>query len=942
MSSFKILRQTHIQELSSVLSEFVHEPSGARIFHLFNDDPENLFCIGLRTDPYSSNGIAHILEHVVLCGSKKFPVKDPFFSMIRRSMQTFMNAMTGHDFTCYPAASILEKDFYNLLEVYLDAVFSPEIKEMSFLQEGWRLELSDEKDLSSPLQYKGIVFNEMKGAMQNPFSRLWQVMMEHLMPETIYAHNSGGDPLVIPTLTWEELKDFHKKFYHPSRALFYFYGNIPFEKHCSYLEKHLLKNISQEPALPALKKQTRFTIPVFAKGYYPFNEQESEHAFAVEGFLTAGIADQETLTALQLSLVLLLNHDASPLKAALIASGLCKDVMYVLDHQMHEAPLLIICSGVDAANISTLRALFYTQLQEIIAKGFCTAGIEAALHQMELTRCEVTPHYGLELFWRSGLLQLHGADPISGLIIHSLFAKVRESLKDPLFLPNLIEKWILKNTHRVSLDLLPSATLHAEEESKQDEQLKAIHLNEQERSQLKEKSLLLEQFQHAKSDPSCLPQIHLNELPKEAPDIPLTVDALEKGGLFSHEVFTNGLTYIELKFNLPPLQQREILLCGLLTTILPQLGTKQRGWKEQLELLECTTGGIFAACKVFGHINASHEITPLITLYGKALDRNAPLLAERMYEYVQEADFSDTERIWQLLKKHVSKLEQTLANQASHYSKSASLANLHLTHWLNEQLGGYSHMCFAQSLLAANEQQSFAKELQALHAKLFYEQSHRILFSASKERSTSLLPHLTKYLIEKPLPSFAPPKEQVSCKTFVPVPATVAFNSLSIQVPFLSVPLEVAARLMHLVVLHPKIREQQGAYGSRADYHSLLGTLTLSSYRDPQIEMTFKIFEEALHTISNGDFTEEELQEAKLLEFQRLDAPSAPNGLAQKAFNRYISGADLAWRQLKRNELFATTKDEICEVVKQVLTRLKTAQKASFAGEPQLISSKLM
>src|SRR3990167_5771332 len=219
--NFTFTKALPIEELQSILYELVHEPTGAQVMHIANDDSENLFCLSFQTLPTNSNGVAHILEHTVLCGSKKFPVKDPFFAMNRRSLNTFMNAMTGSDFTCYPASSQVEKDFYNLLEVYLDAVFFPELKELSFLQEGHRLEFENPNDPTTPLVYRGIVFNEMKGSLSSPETRLWHAIMKSLTPELPYAYNSGGSPDEIPSLTYEALKVFHQKYYHPSHCLFY-------------------------------------------------------------------------------------------------------------------------------------------------------------------------------------------------------------------------------------------------------------------------------------------------------------------------------------------------------------------------------------------------------------------------------------------------------------------------------------------------------------------------------------------------------------------------------------------------------------------------------------------------------------------------------------------------------------------------------------------------
>ncbi|MBS0627160.1 MAG: insulinase family protein, partial [Verrucomicrobia bacterium] len=255
---FTALTCTKIKELDCFFRELVHTPTGAHIIHIENDDPENLFCLSFRTLPQNSRGAPHILEHTVLCGSKRFPVKDPFFSMTRRSLNTFMNALTGSDFTCYPAASQVEKDFYNLLDVYIDAVFYPELKKESFLQEGCRLEFEEASNPKTPLQFKGIVYNEMKGSLSSSDSRMWHAVLEALFPDLSYAYNSGGDPKDIPDLSYEELIEFHKTYYHPSRCLFFFYGNLSLKNHLDYITEKTLKDTLPLSPLPPIPRQPRF------------------------------------------------------------------------------------------------------------------------------------------------------------------------------------------------------------------------------------------------------------------------------------------------------------------------------------------------------------------------------------------------------------------------------------------------------------------------------------------------------------------------------------------------------------------------------------------------------------------------------------------------------------------------------------------------------------
>ena len=294
---FRVTKVFPIPELQSILTELTHEATGAQVMHLSNDDPENLFCLSFRTLPDSSNGVAHVLEHTVLCGSEKYPVKDPFFSMMRRSLNTFMNAFTGSDFTCYPAASQVPKDFYNLLEVYLDSVFHPLLNPLSFYQEGCRLEFSSPQDPESLLEYKGIVYNEMKGALSSSTTRLVEVINETIFPDLTYGYNSGGDPKSIPTLTYEKLRDFHAKYYHPSRCLFFFYGNMPLKGHLDFVAEQVLENAKPLPHLPPLKRQPRFKEPKVKVDYYPISPDEDpkDKTLIALAWLTCHVLDQQDL-----------------------------------------------------------------------------------------------------------------------------------------------------------------------------------------------------------------------------------------------------------------------------------------------------------------------------------------------------------------------------------------------------------------------------------------------------------------------------------------------------------------------------------------------------------------------------------------------------------------------------------------------------------------------
>ena len=364
-----------------------------------------------------------------------------------------MNAFTASDFTCYPAASQVPKDFYNLLEVYLDAVFKPSLDKLSFLQEGWRLDFDEDK-----LVYKGIVFNEMKGALTNPNSRLHEAMMAALCPDLTYGINSGGEPLEIPNLTYEGLLDFHRTYYHPSRCIFFFYGNLPIEGHLEFIDRHVLSAAEQLPAVAPIPPQKRFTQPVRVSQPYPFSAEDDpkERAMMALTWLCSSILDQERVLALQLIEMILMGTDAAPLKRALLESGLCKQAGSYVDGEMSEVPFVLILKGCEPANTQALEGVVLNCLQKTVNEGFSQQLVEGAIHQLELSRREITgDHYpfGISLFMRAVPLMQHGGEIEDSLRIDSLFKQLREKVKDPSYLSNILQEELIENSHRVSATL---------------------------------------------------------------------------------------------------------------------------------------------------------------------------------------------------------------------------------------------------------------------------------------------------------------------------------------------------------------------------------------------------------------------------------------------------------------------------------------------------------
>lgn len=954
---FTVTNATEIKELKCWLIELSHDKTGANIIHIANDDPENVFCLSFQTLPQTSNGVAHILEHTVLCGSKKFPVKDPFFAMNRRSLNTFMNAFTGADFTCYPAASQVKKDFYNLLDVYLDSVFQPLLNELSFKQEGWRLEFSDPQNKSSPLEFKGIVFNEMKGALANPTSRLVEELNKSLFPDLTYGVNSGGDPKVIPKLTFQEFLEFYQSYYHPSRTVFFFYGNFPLTGHLDFLESELLSKINKIKPLPPLPSQKRFEKPVRRRAPYPIASEENLQGKTIiaQGWLTCHILELQDLLALSVIETILMDTDASPLKLALLKSGLTKQASGYLDEEISEIPFVLILQGCEEGNGKAIEELIEKTLKEIVKNGIPPHLIENAIHQIELAKSEISGHsypYGLSLFFRSALFKQHGGNPEYGLTIHSLFDQLRERLKkNPKLLEKLIEKYLIQNPHKVQITLVPDPELGKREEEEEKKRLSEIKesLTEEKKQKIQEEAKNLSLFQKMQEDTNLdvLPKVTLADVPKESRDYPLKRSQVGSLNVFHHATFTNTLLYVDLIFNLPSLSEEELPYVRLFGDLVDQVGCGGRDYIQNLEYIQAHTGGVSASLYLNQNASNSDIFSPSLHLRGKSLSRKSKELFGLIKEMTSSLDFSDTKRIKELIMKTHTGLESNIIRNALKYATNLAASGLDVPSKIANEWWGLEYFWFIRDLA-----KNFEKHLPQLLEKfakfqkeLLKGEKVDLVISSEEEDFNHLLKE--KFYGLADIPSEMRPPWNLK-PSLQPVPSQariigspVAFTTMIFKaLPYThedAPALSLAAFIFDNTTLHPRIREQGGAYGSGAVNSPLSSQFYFYAYRDPNIVTSLQAFEEAVHLGVNGNFGKERLDEAKLEMVQALDAPISPGSRAINAYIWEKEGRDLKTRQAFRDKILSMDLKTIQEAVKKhILPKLEKNTLVIFGGKEMI------
>lgn len=930
--NFVFTKVVPLQEINCILYELTHTPTGASILHIAADDPENVFCLSFRTYPNSDNGVAHILEHAVLCGSKRFPVKDPFFSMNRRSLNTFMNALTGADTTCYPAASQVEADFYNLLDIYLDAVFYPELKQLSFLQEGHRLEFEDPEDPLSRLQYKGIVFNEMKGSLNNPESRLWHAINRALFPDNLYRYNSGGDPKVIPTLTYEELKQFHETYYHPSQCLFYFYGNFHLEKHLDFIEDKVLKDTQKKEKLPLINQQPRAKKRQKRTAFYPATHEDEEKSFISFSWLTTPITDVVETLALCLLDAILMENDASPLKLAVQQSNLTIQADSLLETDMSEVPYVIVCRGCKATSADELEKILFKELKQIAKKGIPQKSIDAVFHQFELSRLEIASDfgpYGLTLFMRSGLLKQHGLQPEDALMVHSLLKQLQTLLSDPNYLPQLIKKHFIDNHHYVRLTMSPDTQLAQQEIDEEKKQLEAIEkkLTKADKEHIVGTALSLMQFQEKQEDLDCLPKLSLRDIPKDVVHFPLQYRGIDQLALYTHETFTNGVNYADIVFDLYETPQSDLHILKLFISIITEIGSGIRNYKETLEFIQSFTGGIHCSIALNPLYTAPNLLRPTLSLHGKCLEKYTDHLFGILKDTMLLPSLDDHVRIKELILQTYTYLHDHINRSALGYAIKSALAPFSEHNHVINQISGLPYYQFIKDL-AENIDEQLPKviaQLGAVKEKLFHLNNPHLIMTTN----ASTIDHLHKKEFYK-IPRIASSPFQPWVGNYSPqqkshegkiIASSVAFTVKAYSVFHyqhpLSGPLFVATLIMENKILHQKIREQGGAYGSGATYYPLTGSCYFYAYRDPNLSSTLEAFDLAIRTIGAGKFSDRDLFEAKLGVIQGFDQPISigARGSATYFFER--KGLTQKVRQNYRNSILEATHQDVARATKE-------------------------
>ncbi|XP_068427664.1 presequence protease, mitochondrial [Clinocottus analis] len=954
LHGFTVREVVEVPDLFLTAVKLSHDATGAQHLHAARDDSNNLFSVQFRTTPMDSTGVPHILEHTVLCGSHRFPCRDPFFKMLNRSLSTFMNAFTANDYTMYPFSTQNRKDFQNLLSIYLDAVFFPCLREQDFWQEGWRLENETPTDFNSPLVFKGVVFNEMKGAFSDNELVYAQHLQNKLYPDHTYAVVSGGEPLAIPDLTWEQLRQFHATHYHPSNARFFTYGDLPLEQHLQQIEAEALSKFQRIDPNTEVPPQPHWSSP------------REDHVTCTPDALAPDPARQDTLCVsyllgditdtfegftLRLLSSLMISGPNSPFYKALIEPKIGSDFSSVVgyDGSTKEASFSIGLQGMKEEDAGKVKQIISRTLDDIIEVGFEQERIEALLHRIEIQMKHQSTNFGLSLASYIASSWNHDGDPVELLQLSDSVAKFRRALEEnPRFLQDKVQLYFKENTHRLTLSMSPDES-YLEKQAKAEEeklQKKISALSDADRKEIYENGLALLAAQSQTQDASCLPALKVSDIEPTMPFTPVQDGTAGGVPVQFCEQPTNGLVYFRAACSLNTLPEDLRLYVPLFCSVITKMGCGALDYRQQSQQVELRTGGMSVSPLVTPDSTQLDMYEQGVLLYSSCLERNLPHMFQLWSDIFNSPRFDDEERLRVLVMMSAQELANGIPDSGHMYAMIRAGRHLSPAGELNEAFNGMEQVKFMKKIAEMPDLNKVIRTLPTIKRHLLNPDNMRCAVNATPQKMSDASAQLESFMkdvagnrktrkpvrsniIERPIdPTGASglSRKLISelnfqpcqMKTFFQLPFPVNFVSESVRaVPFAHedyASLGILARMMTAKFLHGEIREKGGAYGGGARMGG--GLFTFYSYRDPNSVQTLSAFRRGVDWVKSGRFTQQDIDEAKLSVFSAVDSPVAP---ARKGLGRFLSGVTDEALQEHRERLFAVSHKSLLDAARRYL-----------------------
>ncbi|MDZ4199779.1 MAG: insulinase family protein [Kiritimatiellia bacterium] len=916
---FELLETRNLAEYRSKAFWYRHLRTGAELLSIINDDENKVFGVTFRTPPPDSTGVAHILEHSVLCGSEKYPLKEPFVELLKGSLHTFLNAMTYPDKTVYPVASTNLRDFRNLVDVYIDAVFHPRLTPRTLAQEGWHYELPAP---DGPLTIQGVVYNEMKGVYSSPDSLLGELSQQALFPDTLYGLDSGGDPDVIPSLTFEQFFAFHQRYYHPSNARFFFAGDDDPEDRLRRIDAALAGFDRINPN-SLITLQARFPEPRRAEEPFPVDpaSPDADKGFVTLNWLLPEPDSAASVLTLGVLAQILIGTPASPLRKALIDSGLGEDLAHSgLDSQLRQMTFSVGLRGILPDDADSFEALVFDTLRTMAQEGADPDLVAAAINTIEFSlRENNTGRFprGLALMLRAATSWLHDGSPFTMLEYEKPLAELKIRMEEePRLFSGLIQQHLLDSPHRVRLVLRPDPALAAKREATEKARLSALleKMSPTERAAVQAEAEALRTAQAMPDSPEallCIPSLSLADLETSNRLLPC-----EEPGprLYRHDLFTGGLVYLDVGFPLRALPARLLPYTSLFGRILFETGVGDEDFVAFTNRIGRLTGGVGAGEEVVTRL-ADGRASPWLLVSGKATVARTGELCDVLKDALLQARLQDSSRIGQMILEEKADLESGLVPSGNRVVGGRLDAGFSESGWIHEQTGGVDYLQFIRDLAdrAQSDWSGVQADLAEIRDRLIRREGLLINFTADKSDWPVIQAALDRF--QSQLPEGCSAEESWNRSGGEPVealavPAAVffvgeAFPLFNAGYAFHGSAL-VAARYLSMSWLWDRIRVQGGAYGAGCRIGRITGVMSFSTYRDPNLERSLDAFAESASFLKDRPLDEKALERAVIGAIGEWDAYRLPDAKGRVSMIHRLMGDDEASRQRLREEILGT------------------------------------
>ena len=959
LSAYEIVQQSHLKDIESEGILLRHKKTGARIAVVSNEDDNKVFYIGFRTTPEDDTGVPHIIEHTTLCGSEKFPVKDPFVELVKGSLNTFLYAMTYPDKTLYPVASYNDKDFKNLMDVYMDAVFHPNITKYQeiFKQEGWHYEL---EDVDAPLTINGVVYNEMKGAYSSPDEIQQQAISASLFPDNTYSKDSGGNPDFIPTLTYEAYLEFYHKYYHPSNSYIYLYGDMDVEERLNWLDQEYLSKYDYLEVDSSIKKQEAFSAVKDVITYYPITESESEkdNTYLSYNKVVGEALDEKLYQAFDVLDYVLVSAPGAPVRRALIDAGVGKDISCSYMNGIYQPTFSIIARNANLEDKDKFVSIIEETLRDLVKNGLNEKSLLAGINSEEFRFREGDfgnfPKgllYGLSCM-DSWLYD--DSKPFLHLECLDTFAFLKEQISTGYF-ERLIETYLLNNTHGSIIAVAPKKNLNLENEAKQKEQLEDYKksLSKEQIEALIAETKHLHEYQMEPSpeeELAKIPMLTREDLKKEAMEFTNIEVQLKDVPVVRHEVATNGIDYMTFLFDANDVAEEDIPYLGLLRAVLGYMNTESYTFSELANEINIYTGDITSGLGLYPDVKELGKIDVRYNVRVKVLEENLEYAMKLVYEILQTTKVSDTKRLGEIIAQLKSRLQNNLSGSGHVISAMRAWSYSSLYGYYQDSTTGIGFYRKIQELdtLMKEEPQKVIDKLNALIDQIFAADRLTISFTSKEEAYRKAAPVVEEFLNKLPKSSPKGQKPQLVLEK-----KNEAFTDAS-QIQYVSRTgnfvkhgysykgtMKILKMILSYDYLWLNIRVKGGAYGCMSSFLRT-GECYFTSYRDPNLAKTNQVYEGVPEYLRNFDPDERDMTKYIIGTFGSLDTPLYPEAKGSRSMAAYLEHLTYEDIQKERDEILNATKEDIRQLAVPIEAVLSDDQICVIGNEQAIRSEEGM